>query len=112
MDDLEGFNPEDEEAFNAFMQNDSNQQGSLLADIIMAKLQKKGQTQPVADGEPEEEAKESGMTEEMATVYQDVGKLLSRCVRPAHCGPHDCCRTSPQNHLPGHMHAHRRLPAP
>lgn len=100
MDELDGFNPDDEEAFNAFMQNDSTQQGSLLADIIMAKLQKKAQAQPADDGEAEEEAEESGMTEEMATVYQDVGKLLSRCVWPAHCRLRECCCTSTHNHLP------------
>lgn len=79
VDDIEGFNPGDEETFNAFMQNDSSQGGSLLADIIMAKLQSKASAQPAEDEQGEEE---SGLTEEMVEVYQDVGKLLSRCTIP------------------------------
>ena len=76
VDDIEGFNPGDEEAFNAFMQDGATQQGSLLADIIMAKLQNKASAQPADDVHAEQE---SGMTDEMLEVYQDVGKLLSRC---------------------------------
>lgn len=90
VDDLEGFNPEDEQTFNAFMQNDSTQEGSLLADIIMAKLQKKAPAQTAGADEPGEE--ESGLTDEVATVYQDVGKLLSRCPPPA---PRACYKHCP-----------------
>eukprot|EP00892_Ulva_mutabilis_P007096 jgi/Ulvmu1/4759/UM020_0044.1 len=75
VDDIDGFNSADEETFNAFMQNDSTQGGSLLADVIMAKLQSRAPAPATEENQPEQE---TGMTEEMVEVYQDVGKLLSR----------------------------------
>ena len=78
-DDLGPFSHEDESAFNAFMPEGSTQGGKLLSNLTGAKLK---QTAPESgeggmDGDtmvPEEVA-----SEDMERIYEDVGKLLSRC---------------------------------
>jgi hypothetical protein len=77
IDDDAAFAAEDEDAFNAFMQRGSGQQGQLLSDQINAKLRERVQ--------PASESRDGGaatadaqMDEDMEHIYEDVGKLLSR----------------------------------
>lgn len=79
VDDLAPFSGEDEAAFNAFMPEGSTQGGKLLSDLIAAKL--KQRVPESGEGEIDGEAVEAedDTTEGMERIYEDVGKLLSRC---------------------------------
>lgn len=81
------FTAAEEDVFNAFMRSapaGGTQGGTLLADMIMEKLQAKeaGAGKGGREGEAGDAAGPgpgTEMGETMALIYTDVGKLLSRC---------------------------------
>lgn len=94
-DDLGQFSAADEAAFNAFMAPGGDgvpgeaptQGGSLLSDMILAKLEAAGRRQGGADAvraasgsaaSPSAQT-DAAMDETMEQIYTDVGKLLQRC---------------------------------
>lgn len=92
VDDLDAFQAEDEAAFNAFMHGGAAAPGcgdSLLADVVMAKVQA-AKLAAAAARDGQVDAEPSGLNDEMAAICADVGKLLSRCAaateRPAALG--------------------------